>query len=86
MKEPGAESDSISKMLEDSLRLIWDKFLCWEGFLTWTIMESQAEEEKKKEKKKTEIVEVWLALIPVMAGSIYHFEHCLSPLCYCYFS
>ncbi|KAF9661137.1 hypothetical protein SADUNF_Sadunf19G0036500 [Salix dunnii] len=26
--EPGAESDSISKMLEDSSRLIWDKFLC----------------------------------------------------------
>ncbi|XP_061987750.1 uncharacterized protein LOC133706269 isoform X2 [Populus nigra] len=34
MQEPGAESDSISKMLEDSLRLIWDKFLCCERFLT----------------------------------------------------
>ncbi|KAB5512103.1 hypothetical protein DKX38_029131 [Salix brachista] len=32
--EPGAESDSISKMLEDSLRLIWDKFLSCERFLT----------------------------------------------------
>ncbi|KAJ6858331.1 hypothetical protein NC652_040797 [Populus alba x Populus x berolinensis] len=32
--EPGAEGDSISKMLEDSLRLIWDKFLCCERFLT----------------------------------------------------
>ncbi|KAJ6744244.1 DNA-DIRECTED RNA polymerase SUBUNIT ALPHA [Salix purpurea] len=27
IQEPGAESDSISSMLEDSLRLIWDKFL-----------------------------------------------------------
>nr|XP_034911694.1 uncharacterized protein LOC118046783 isoform X7 [Populus alba] len=34
LTEPGAESDSISKMLEDSLRLIWDKFLCCERFLT----------------------------------------------------
>ncbi|KAJ6744252.1 DNA-DIRECTED RNA polymerase SUBUNIT ALPHA [Salix purpurea] len=34
IQEPGAESDSISKMLEDSLRLIWDKFLCCERFLT----------------------------------------------------
>ncbi|XP_052305394.1 uncharacterized protein LOC7469853 isoform X2 [Populus trichocarpa] len=34
MQEPGAEGDSISKMLEDSIRLIWDKFLCCERFLT----------------------------------------------------
>ncbi|KAG5224174.1 bidirectional sugar transporter NEC [Salix suchowensis] len=34
IQEPGAESDSISKMLEDSLRLIWDKFLSCERFLT----------------------------------------------------
>ncbi|XP_034911685.1 uncharacterized protein [Populus alba] len=34
MQERGAESDSISKMLEDSLKLIWDKFLCCERFLT----------------------------------------------------
>ncbi|XP_034911683.1 uncharacterized protein [Populus alba] len=34
IQERGAESDSISKMLEDSLRLIWDKFLCCERFLT----------------------------------------------------
>ncbi|KAJ6296664.1 hypothetical protein OIU78_022395 [Salix suchowensis] len=34
IQEPGAESDSISKMLEDILRLIWDKFLCCEEFLT----------------------------------------------------
>ncbi|KAJ6349407.1 hypothetical protein OIU77_006902 [Salix suchowensis] len=34
IQEPGAGSDSISKMLEDSLRLIWDKFLSCEGFLT----------------------------------------------------
>ncbi|XP_034911684.1 uncharacterized protein [Populus alba] len=34
LTERGAESDSISKMLEDSLRLIWDKFLCCERFLT----------------------------------------------------
>ncbi|KAL9381940.1 hypothetical protein Peur_024975 [Populus x canadensis] len=34
MQEPGTESDSISKMLEDSLRLIWDQFLCCERFLT----------------------------------------------------
>ncbi|CAK7341307.1 unnamed protein product [Dovyalis caffra] len=29
LKEVGAESDSISIMLEDSLKLIWDKFLCY---------------------------------------------------------
>ncbi|KAL9381942.1 hypothetical protein Peur_024977 [Populus x canadensis] len=34
IQEPGAEGDSISKMLEDSLRLIWDKFLCCEMFPT----------------------------------------------------
>ncbi|XP_024447174.2 uncharacterized protein LOC7469854 isoform X5 [Populus trichocarpa] len=34
IQEPGAESDSISKMLEDSFSLIWDKFLCCERFLT----------------------------------------------------
>ncbi|XP_034911698.2 uncharacterized protein [Populus alba] len=34
IQERGAESDSISKMLEDSLRLIWEKFLCCERFLT----------------------------------------------------
>ncbi|KAJ6349409.1 hypothetical protein OIU77_006903 [Salix suchowensis] len=34
IQEPGAESDSISKMLGDSLRLIWDKFLSCERFLT----------------------------------------------------
>ncbi|XP_034911690.1 uncharacterized protein [Populus alba] len=28
MQEPGVERDSISKMLEDSIRLIWEKFLC----------------------------------------------------------
>ncbi|XP_055960959.1 uncharacterized protein LOC126672166 [Mercurialis annua] len=32
--EHGAQNDSVSDMLKDSLKLIWDNFLCCEPFLT----------------------------------------------------
>ncbi|XP_055962273.1 uncharacterized protein LOC126666020 isoform X2 [Mercurialis annua] len=32
--EQGAQNDSVSDMLKDSLKLIWDNFLCCEPFLT----------------------------------------------------
>ncbi|XP_015578691.2 uncharacterized protein LOC8277126 isoform X1 [Ricinus communis] len=34
LQEQGAESDSVSNMLKDNLKLIWDNFLCCEPILT----------------------------------------------------